>query len=77
MIFAVPGIEWRKQSGSQTLDWKATKVKTRPFGSATNLRLPGWGTPDLFTLWLDTLKDIAINLFQWQECFRFEAAITT
>ena len=46
------------------------EMKNAPFSlSRIGLsRLPGWGTKDTPTRWLDNLKDMAINSEQCENC---------
>jgi len=71
-LFAVPGHDWKKQAGGQTMTWRrGVKKLTSSLASIGRSRLPGWGPRDAECCWLETLRDMAKDRHQWRECIYF------
>ena len=65
-LFSLPASTWCKQRGGQPTTWqKVIKTLTKPLGSVGASRLRGWGPRDSPSAWLETLRDMATNRWQW------------
>jgi hypothetical protein len=69
VLFAVPGPEWKKPRGGQSMTWlRGMKKLTVRLSRVGDSRLPGWGPKDDDSRWLETLKDMARSRSDWRAC---------
>ena len=69
VLFSQPGQDWRRVQGGQILTWqRQMKSETQKLSKIGPVRLPGWDYRAPPYVWLETLRDMALNRSQWRAC---------